>query len=100
MSLFITGTDTGVGKAHTATPVLRLLRGSGVSCAGMKPIRCGDRRDAELLLAAGSDGPTIEDINPIWLKTPAAPVVGQSDWENGYSHRKYPRRFSCSSEPG
>ena len=42
----------------------------------MKPICCGDRRDAELLLAAGSDGLTIEDINPIWLKTPAAPVVG------------------------
>ena len=76
MSLFITGTDTGIGKTYTATLVLRLLRGSGVSCAGMKPIRCGDRRDAELLLAAGSDGATIEDINPIWLKTPAAPVVG------------------------
>ena len=78
MSLFITGTDTGVGKTYAATLVLRLLRGSGVSCAGMgmKPICCGDRRDAELLLAAGSDGLTIEDINPIWLKTPAAPVVG------------------------
>ena len=76
MSLFITGTDTGVGKTYTATLVLRLLHGSGVSCAGMKPICCGDRRDAELLLAAGSDGLTIEDINPIWLKTPAAPVVG------------------------
>jgi dethiobiotin synthetase len=76
VSLFITGTDTGVGKTYTATLLLRLLRGSGVSCAGMKPICCGDRRDAELLLAAGSDGLTIEDINPIWLKTPAALVVG------------------------
>ena len=42
----------------------------------MKPICCGDRRDAELLLAAGCDGLTIEDINPVWLKTPAAPIVG------------------------
>jgi dethiobiotin synthetase len=42
----------------------------------MKPICCGDRRDAELLLAVGSDGLTIDDINPIWLKTPAAPMVG------------------------
>ena len=76
MSLFITGTDTGVGKTHTAVQLVRLLRAAGTSCAGMKPICCGDRRDAELLLKASSDGPTIDDVNPVWLKTPAAPIVG------------------------
>ena len=76
MNLFITGTDTGVGKTHTAIQLLRLLRASGTRCVGMKPICCGDRRDAELLLAAGCDGLRIEEINPVWLKTPAAPLVG------------------------
>jgi dethiobiotin synthetase len=76
VSLFITGTDTGVGKTHTAIQLLRLLRASGTSCAGMKPICCGERRDAEVLLAAGSDGLTIDDVNPVWLRTPAAPIVG------------------------
>jgi dethiobiotin synthetase len=76
VSLFITGTDTGVGKTHTAARLLHLLRASGTSCAGMKPICCGDRRDAEFLLAASSDGLTIDDVNPVWLKTPAAPMVG------------------------
>ena len=76
MSLFITGTDTGVGKTHTAARLLHLLQTSGTSCAGMKPICCGDRRDAEFLLAASSDGLTIDDVNPVWLKTPAAPMVG------------------------
>ena len=76
MSLFITGTDTGVGKTHTAVQLLRLLRAAGTSCAGMKPICCGDRRDAELLVAAGSDGLTIDDVNPVWMKTLAAPIVG------------------------
>jgi dethiobiotin synthetase len=76
VSLFITGTDTGVGKTHTAIQLLRLLRASGTRCAGMKPICCGDRRDAEFLLAAGSEGLKIEEINPVWLKTPAAPLVG------------------------
>ena len=76
MSLFITGTDTGVGKTRTAVQLLRLLRAAGMSCAAMKPICCGDRRDAELLLAASSDGLTIDDVNPVWLKTPAAPIVG------------------------
>jgi dethiobiotin synthetase len=65
-----------VGKTHTAVQLLRLLRASGVRCAGMKPICCGDRRDAEMLLAAGSDGLTIDDVNPVWLKKPAAPIVG------------------------
>jgi len=76
VSLFITGTDTGVGKTQTARQLLRLLRAAGTSCAGMKPICCGDRRDAELLLAAGSEGLTIDEINPVWLQTPAAPIVG------------------------
>ena len=76
MSLFITGTDTGVGKTHIAARLLHLLRASGIRCAGMKPICCGDRRDAEALLAAGSDCVTIDEVNPVWLKTPAAPIVG------------------------
>ena len=75
MSLFVTGTDTGVGKTHTVIQRLRLLRASGVRCAGMKPICCGDRRDAEVLLAAGSEGFTINEINPVWLKTPVAPLA-------------------------
>ncbi len=41
----------------------------------MKPICCGDRDDAEQLLAASSDGLTIDEVNPIWLKTPAAPYT-------------------------
>jgi len=75
VSLFVTGTDTGVGKTFTVTQLLRLLRASGKSCAGFKPICCGDRRDAELLVAASSDGVSIDDVNPCWLKTPAAPMT-------------------------
>ena len=74
MSIFITGTDTGVGKTYTAVCLLRLARASGLRCAGMKPICCGDRADAELLLEASSAGLTIDDINPVWMRTPAAPL--------------------------
>ena len=52
-----------------------MLRSSGLRSAGMKPICCGDRRDAELLLAASSEGLTIDDVNPMWLRTPAAPFT-------------------------
>jgi dethiobiotin synthetase len=64
-----------VGKTHTLTQLLRLLRGSGVSCAAMKPICCGDRRDAELLLAASREGLTLDEVNPVSLKTPVAPLA-------------------------
>ncbi|MEY2490540.1 MAG: dethiobiotin synthetase [Verrucomicrobiota bacterium] len=74
MNLFLTGTDMGVGKTHTAVQLLRAARTSGLRCAGMKPICCGDRNDAERLLAASSEGLTIDEINPIWLKTPATPL--------------------------
>ena len=75
MSVFVTGSDTGVGKTQFAVWLLRMLRSSGLRSAGMKPICCGDRRDAELLLAASSEGLTIDDVNPVWLRTPAAPFT-------------------------
>jgi dethiobiotin synthetase len=74
MNLFLTGTDTGVGKTYTAVQLLRAGRASGLRCVGMKPICCGDRNDAQCLLAASSEGLSIDEINPVWLKTPAAPL--------------------------
>ncbi len=75
MSLFVTGTDTGVGKTHQTSQLLRLLRAEGVRCAGFKPICCGDRGDAEQLHAASSEGFRLDEINPVWLRAPAAPLV-------------------------
>jgi dethiobiotin synthetase len=75
VSVFVTGSDTGVGKTQFTVWLLRMLRSSGLRSAGMKPICCGDRRDAELLLAASSEGLTIDDVNPMWLRTPAAPFT-------------------------
>lgn len=75
MSVFITGTDTGVGKTAFTVWLLERLRAEGRNCAGYKPICCGDRQDAELLLAASSPGLTIDEVNPVWLQTPAAPLT-------------------------
>jgi len=75
VSLFVTGTDTGVGKTHTIVQLLRLLRRDGIPCAGLKPICCGDRNDAEQILAASDSGLMIDEVNPVWLKAPLAPLV-------------------------
>ena len=74
MNCFIAGTDTGVGKTHVTKILLESLRADGIDAVGYKPIVCGDRDDAHIL-AAASGGLPLELVNPIWLKTAAAPWV-------------------------
>lgn len=74
-SYFITGTDTGVGKTFVSTLMIRSLRAQGADAVGMKPICCGDREDAELLHAACESAIPLEDVNPVWLRTPASPLA-------------------------
>lgn len=75
MSYFVTGTDTGVGKTHTIVRILQRYRAAGRRAAGMKPVCCGDRDDGTRLLAAGCDGLTLDEINPVWLQAATAPLV-------------------------
>ncbi len=75
MSLFLTGTDTNVGKTFVAALMVRALRARGVDAVGMKPICCGDRDDAEQLHAAADGRAGLNDVNPVWLRTPAAPYT-------------------------
>ena len=54
--LFITGTDTGVGKTLIACGIARLLKSWGIHVGVMKPIATGDQDDAKWLIqAAGID---------------------------------------------
>lgn len=74
-SLFLTGTDTGVGKTYAAAHLIRAWRARGIDAVGMKPICCGDRTDAEQLHEASDRCAALNDINPVWLRTPAAPYT-------------------------
>ncbi|HSI14002.1 MAG TPA: dethiobiotin synthase [Chthoniobacter sp.] len=75
MNLFLTGTDTNVGKSYVASLLVRALRADGHDCVGLKPICCGDREDATLLHAAAGGAIELNDINPVWLRAPAAPYT-------------------------
>ena len=77
--LFVTGTDTGVGKTRVSVRLLDTLRSLGIRAAGFKPVLSGESRDdADQLFGAshGSDSGalTIDEVNPVWLKIPAAPL--------------------------
>jgi dethiobiotin synthetase len=75
MNLFLTGTDTNVGKTYTAALLIRALRRAGLDTVGLKPICCGGREDAEALHEAAAGTLAINDVNPVWLRTPAAPYT-------------------------
>ncbi len=75
MNYFITGTDTDVGKTFVVSLWIRALRASGLDAVGMKPICCGDRGDAEALYEASEKAASLNDINPIWMRTPVAPYT-------------------------
>lgn len=73
--LFITGTDTGVGKTHFSQLLLKALRLNGLDAVGVKPFCCGERTDAELLHAAAGSVAPLELVNPVWLRVPASPYA-------------------------
>lgn len=73
--IFITGTDTGVGKTLLTGLLLHHLRQSGCHALAMKPFCCGGRADAELLRPIQDGELTLDDINPFFFAEPVAPLV-------------------------
>ena len=75
--LFITGTDTGVGKTLIAAGLAAWCRARGIDVGVMKPIATGGRVSADavqLARAAGVvDPPAL--INPVCFREPLAPFV-------------------------
>jgi len=73
--LFVTGTDTGVGKTIFAAVATILLRQRGTKVAALKPICSGDRDDARLLHAAAGKILSLNKVNPWHFRAPLAPVL-------------------------
>jgi len=81
--VFVTGTDTGVGKTVVAAGLARGLAQAGLSAGVMKPIATGGApaprghvaADARFLVKATGCGDPPELVNPICLPEPLAPTV-------------------------
>ncbi len=79
--IFITGTDTGVGKTYVAAGIAASLVRSGVDVGVMKPAEtgCGRRRgglipaDALILRKAAATADSLALVNPYRFKHPLAP---------------------------
>ncbi len=86
-SVYVTGTDTGIGKTLTSCALLHALRGRGLRGLGMKPVASGcalrdgqwQNDDALALQAAGAPDAVYADINPFALRHPLAPELAARD---------------------
>lgn len=79
--IFVTGTDTGVGKSVVAATLARLLRMKGVNVGVMKPVTSGCREDNgrlvsddALLLCRAAAVACSADVAPYLLREPLAPA--------------------------
>ncbi|MBK1790531.1 dethiobiotin synthase [Persicirhabdus sediminis] len=73
--LIITATDTDAGKTYLTSLVIQALRQQRVDAVGYKPLCCGGREDAYALQKAADGVPSIDEINPVYMRTAAAPYV-------------------------
>lgn len=79
--IFVTGTDTGVGKTIVAATLARLLRMNGVSVGVMKPVTSGCPEvsgtpvsDDALLLCQAAGVQFSDDVAPYRLREALAPA--------------------------
>jgi dethiobiotin synthetase len=80
--LFITGTDTGVGKTLVTGGIAAVLRQQGLKVGVFKPIASGCRDDGilisddtEFLAMCANADYSLSVITPVTYKTPAAPIT-------------------------
>ncbi|MBW8076390.1 MULTISPECIES: dethiobiotin synthase [Metallibacterium] len=79
--VFITGTDTGIGKTYASVALLHALRGAGLRAVGMKPVASGcmataeglRNEDALALQSASSGSPDYADVNPLAYAAAVSP---------------------------
>jgi dethiobiotin synthetase len=94
--IFVTGTDTGVGKTFVSAALVRALRLSGVDALAMKPVASGSaetpdglrNEDALALIeamrtplpgAAVAAPPDYATVNPYTLRDPIAPHLAAAN---------------------
>ena len=83
LTLFVTGTDTGVGKTFVSAGLLYKADAQGLSTVALKPVAAGCEHtdnglrndDALMLQQAINTSLTYEQINPIALEAAMAPHV-------------------------
>lgn len=83
MKVFITGTDTGIGKTYTSCRILKKWNDQGLRTIALKPISAGSEwikgtyinRDAYILQQMMSVPLSYSQVNPYCFKLPVSPHI-------------------------
>jgi dethiobiotin synthetase len=81
--IFVTGTDTSVGKTRVAVALIEALKAQGLRVVGMKPLAAGCEQingewvneDVALLRGAANVAAPMDWINPYLFHDPIAPHI-------------------------
>ena len=73
--LFVTGTDTGVGKTVVTALLLAHLRAQGRNALALKPFCSGGRQDALLLDELQDHAIPLRVVNPFSFDAPLSPLA-------------------------
>ena len=82
--VFVTGTDTGVGKTLVSCALIGALRARGIDVVPMKPVAAGatqldgqwaNEDSVALMEAAGCSRSRLADVTPVLLREPMAPHI-------------------------
>ncbi|WP_101845338.1 dethiobiotin synthase [Halobacillus sp. Marseille-P3879] len=112
--IFVTGTDTGIGKTFVAAGIAAALSKKGVDVGVFKPMLSGDKRedpqsDTMILKSMSGDPSPPSDITPFQFDEPLAPYlaakrqnisVKQSDVINTWNHIKHRHSFNIVEGAG
>lgn len=73
--VFVTGTDTEVGKTVLTALLLHHLRRRGIRALGMKPFCSGGTGDVKLIQSVQKGELSDDEVNPFYFQDPVAPLV-------------------------
>ena len=81
-SLFVTGTDTDIGKTYVSAGIVLALKKSGINVGIMKPFACGTKQktgfsseDVSILSDAANVNDPEDLVNPFFFPIPASPYT-------------------------
>lgn len=71
-AIFVTATDTNIGKTVMASAIALGLKERGIDCGVMKPVQCAGN-DAAFLKKISRTRESLDVINPFYFKRPLSP---------------------------
>lgn len=104
--IFVTGTDTEVGKTYVSCALLDMLKQQGVNTAAMKPVASGAEKikdqyvndDALCLQRAATVDATYTQINPYIFSEAIAPHIAASRAGDEIKLETIMQSYQCLSE--